>query len=373
VHVLDASRGVPVASSLLGDNKDAFMESIKKEYDMMRERHLNKKQTKRYLAYEDALANKTKINWDNFEPTTPQFLGEKVLTDYPLADLVPYIDWTPFFRTWELHGKYPEIFNDPMVGEEASKLFQDAQKMLDKIVKEKWIQANGVVGFYPANAVDDGIVLFKDENRQEVNMTLNHLRQQNEKEPGQPNYSLADFIAPKTSGKPDYIGGFAVTTGIGIEGKINEFEADHDDYSSILLKALADRLAEAFAEKLHEMVRKEFWGYQKEESLDTEALIREKYVGIRPAPGYPACPDHTEKELLFKLLNVTQNTGITITESYAMFPTAAVSGWYFSHPESKYFGIGKIGKDQVQHYSERKGMTFAEVEKWLSPVLNYDA
>lgn len=373
VHVLDASRGVPVASSLLGDHKEAFMKSIKEEYDVMRERHRNKKQIKKYLSYEDALANKTKLNWDSFTPTTPQFLGEKALIDFPLEDLVPYIDWTPFFRTWELHGKYPEIFKDPMVGEEATKLFNDAQQMLDKIVKEKWIQANGVVGFYPANAEGDSIVLYQDENRQSVNLTLNHLRQQNEKEPGQPNYSLADFVAPKTSGKKDYIGGFAVTTGIGIERKLEAFEKDHDDYNSILLKALADRLAEAFAEKLHEMGRKDFWGYQKEESLDTEALIREKYVGIRPAPGYPACPDHTEKELLFKLLKVTETTGITITESYAMFPTAAVSGWYFSHPESKYFGIGKIAKDQVQHYSERKGMTFAEMEKWLAPVLNYDA
>ncbi|MEZ5001463.1 MAG: methionine synthase [Chitinophagales bacterium] len=372
IHVLDASRSVPVVSSLLSDVRNDFVASIRSEYEMMRERHQSKRQIKKYLSIEEARQNKWETDWLNYAPPKPKMLGIKVFDEYSLDELQHYIDWTPFFSTWELHGKYPAIFEDEMVGTEAQKLFNDAQNMLQKIISENWIQANGIIGLFPANASGDDILIYKDDANKELLKTAHHLRQQNQKAAGQPNYCLADYIAPEESGQQDYIGGFAVTCGIGIEKKLKEFQEDHDDYSAILLKALADRLAEAFAERMHERVRKEFWGYAEEEQLENEMLIKEQYKGIRPAPGYPACPDHTEKTALFDLLSVTQNTGIELTDSFAMYPAASVSGWYFSHPESKYYSLGKIGKDQVEDYSTRKNMDVSTMERWLSSVLNYD-
>jgi 5-methyltetrahydrofolate--homocysteine methyltransferase len=286
--------------------------------------------------------------------------------------LVDYIDWTPFFQTWELAGRYPNILKDEVVGEAATKVFADAQAMLKKIIREKWLTASGVVGIWPANAVGDDVELYTDESRSKVLSTVHTLRQQSKKAANVPNIALADFVAPKETGLQDFMGGFAVTAGLGIETKLEEFAKDHDDYSSIMLKSLADRLAEAFAEKLHAIVRKETWGYDAAETLSNEELIREKYRGIRPAPGYPACPDHTEKPELFKLLNAGSITGMTLTESLAMMPAASVSGFYFAHPQSKYFGLGKIEKDQVEDYATRKGMEVREVERWMSPNLNYD-
>jgi 5-methyltetrahydrofolate--homocysteine methyltransferase len=365
VHVLDASKGVPVATSLVSvEHRDKFMIDIRNEYLEMAERHKNNIQSKSYLSFVDACANKTTIDWKNYTPPTPNLLGNKVFDDYSIAELANYIDWTPFFSTWELHGKYPEILKDEVVGIEATNIFNDAKSMLQKIIDEKWLTAKGVIGIYEANSENEDILL-KDGT------VLHHLRQQNKKGAGLPNFCLSDYIAPHSSEKKDYIGAFAVTAGIGIEKYIVKFEADHDDYSSIMLKALADRLAEAFAERLHERVRTEFWGYSTDEKLDSESLIREKYQGIRPAPGYPACPDHTEKETLFKLLDAENNTGIQLTESFAMYPTAAVSGWYFSHPDSKYFGLGKISKDQVEDYAKRKNTSVEYIERWLGSVLNY--
>jgi 5-methyltetrahydrofolate--homocysteine methyltransferase len=306
-------------------------------------------------------------------PPRPAKPGVTVLTDYPLDELVEYIDWTPFFAAWELKGRYPAILDDARVGTEARKLLDDARRLLDRIVKEKAIRAGGVLGLFAANAVGDDIevVVGKAEGRKGGKAVLHGLRQQIEKPPGRPNLCLTDFIAPKSTGLQDYVGAFAVTAGLGAEEFASGFVKQHDDYSSILAKALADRLAEAFAERLHERVRREFWGYAKDEKLEGDDLIREKYVGIRPAPGYPACPDHTEKRTLFDLLDVSKNTGITLTESCAMWPAASVSGWYFSHPEAIYFGLGKIGRDQVEDYAARKGMTVKEVERWLRPNLGY--
>ncbi len=375
VHVLDASRSVSVASSLLskeGTVKQDFINSIKAEYEQVRVLRGNRKSSKKYLTVNQARKNKTPLDWSNYTPPKPSFLGIKTFENYDLAELRKYIDWTPFFQSWELHGKYPAILTDEIVGVEAVKLFNDAQKMLDCIITEGWLKARAVIGFFPANSTEDDIELYYDEKDEEVLTVLHNLRQQNQKAPGQPNYCLSDNIAPKTSGKRDYIGGFAVTTGIGIEEHVARFEKDHDDYNAILIKALADRFAEAFAERMHERVRKEFWGYAQSETLENNQLIEEEYQGIRPAPGYPACPDHTEKATLWELLKPEQNAGITITESFAMYPTAAVSGWYFSHPESKYFGLGQISKDQVEDYAERKGMGLEEAERWLAPVLNYD-
>lgn len=369
IHVLDASRSVPIATQLMNEeDKLKLQKDIRSEYEEMRQRHLNKNVIKDYLSIEDARKNKTKLNWDAYTPPKPTFLGTKVFSGYDLSELRDYIDWTPFFQAWELHGKYPSILEDKMVGEEAKKLFVDANKMLDKIIAEKWLTANGIIGFYKANTINDDDIEIVANNKI---IQLHHLRQQNKKAEGLPNIALSDFVAPVESGVEDYIGGFAVTAGIGIEAKIKEFEVEHDDYSSILLKALADRLAEAFAERLHERVRKEFWSYSNNENLTNDDLIKEKYSGIRPAPGYPACPDHTEKTILFEVLDVTSLTGISLTESMAMYPTAAVSGWYFSHPDSKYFGVGKISKDQVQDYAKRKVMTTESVERWLGSVLNY--
>lgn len=372
VHVLDASRSVPVAGSLLSaENKTEFIAGIQTEYEGLRQMHENKKTGKESISIDAARANRTPIEWNIDDLYTPKFTGTKVFEDYPLEELAKFIDWTPFFQTWELAGRFPAILEDEVVGAEATKLYSDAKAILQKIIDEKWLTAKAVIGIWPANAVGDDIELYTDETRTTVLETIHTLRQQNKKAPGQPNYALADFIAPKETGLPDYWGGFAVTAGIGIEKKLAEFEADHDDYNSIMLKALADRLAEAFAELMHLKVRKEFWGYAPNETLDNFALIDEQYQGIRPAPGYPACPDHTEKATLFKLLDATAKADITLTESFAMYPTAAVSGMYFAHPQSKYYGLGKILKDQVEDYAARKGMDVKTVERWLSPVLGY--
>ena len=373
VHVLDASRSVPVASTLLSDNKEArdvFVANLDVEYEQVREAHNNRAGHKEYVSFEAAKANKFKIDWGKEEIKTPKKLGVHVFDDYSIEELSNYIDWTPFFSTWELKGKYPAIFENEYVGEEAKKVFADAQKMLKQIIDEKWLTAKGVYGIWPANTVGEDIEVYDPESGKLIKL-LHSLRQQNKKAANIANLSLADFIAPKESEKQDYIGGFAVTTGLGIEPYVKRFEDDHDDYSSIMLKALADRLAEAFAELLHKRVRREFWGYAETETLDNEELIKEKYQGIRPAAGYPACPDHTEKPLIFELLDAQKNTGIELTESFAMYPTAAVSGLYFASPHAKYFGLGKIGKDQVQDYAKRKTTSDEYIEKWLSPNLNY--
>ena len=374
IYVKDASRAVGVAQSLLSkDLRDDFVAKVKADYEDKRARHKGRKSTRRQLNIADARANKTKIDWPAYSPTVPKKLGVQIFDDYPLEELVDRIDWTPFFQAWELAGKYPRILEDEIVGEHATHLFRDAKAMLTKIVDEKWLTARAVMGLFPANSVnDDDIEVYTDETRSEVHMTLHSLRQQGERPPGRPNAALADFIAPKDSGVNDYIGGFAVTAGIGIDEHVNRFEDDHDDYHSIMLKALADRLAEAFAERMHERVRTELWAYVSDESFANEDLIDEKYQGIRPAPGYPACPDHTEKGLLWELLEPEKNAGITITESYAMLPTAAVSGFYFAHPESRYFGLGKINRDQVEDYAQRKGWTMDVAERWLAPALSYD-
>ena len=325
------------------------------------------------LSLAQARANKKQIEWSDYTPPAPTFTGRKVLDDISLGMFKKYIDWMPFFNAWEFHGKYPDILSDRVVGEAARTLFTDASVMLEKIISEQWLQARAVLGFFAANSVDhDDIRIFAGENRQQELMRLCHLRQQRSKPDGQSHDCLADFVAPHDSGIEDFIGAFAVTAGIGIDEHIARFEADHDDYSSILLKALADRLAEALAEYLHERVRKDFWSYDANEKLTKDALIAEAYRGIRPAPGYPACPDHTEKGKLWQLLEVESAIDLRLTESYAMFPTAAVSGFYFSHPDSKYFSVGQIARDQVESFAERKGMSLGEAEKWLAPNLGYD-
>jgi 5-methyltetrahydrofolate--homocysteine methyltransferase len=373
IHVLDASRSVPVVSHLLSkETREDFHIDTKAEYQRMRENHAKRKETKKFAGIEDARTNKFPIEWKAEDVYEPKLKGVEVLENYSLETLTNYIDWTPFFQAWELHGKFPKIFEDEKVGEEAAKLFEDAQAMLKQVIKEDWLTARAVFGFFPANTVDnDDIEVYTDDSRSEVQWKLHTLRQQVMKNKV-PNMALADFIAPKETGLKDYIGGFCVTTGLGIEEIAARFEADHDDYNSIMLKALADRLAEAFAEHLHERVRKEFWGYQSGESFSNEELIREKYQGIRPAPGYPACPDHTEKWTLWEMLEVEQRIGVGLTESLAMYPAASVSGLYFAHPQSKYFGLSKISKDQVEDYAQRKGMELEVMEKWLAPNLNYD-
>lgn len=376
VHVLDASRAVTVASSLLNENKEerqAYMQAVLDDQEIIREQRAKRVSAKKYLTYTQARKNKIKLDWEGYTPPKPSFLGVKTIEEMDLAVLRNYIDWTPFFQSWQLAGKYPAILSDEVVGEEATNLFQDAQEMLDKIIAGKWLKANAIVGFFPTNSInDDDLEVYADDTRSEVKAILHHLRQQREKAAGQSNNSLADFIAPKETGLADYIGGFAVTAGLGIEEWVKKFEEANDDYNAILLKALADRYAEAFAEYLHEQVRKELWGYAADEKLSEEELITEKYQGIRPAPGYPACPEHTEKRTLFDLLQVEERVGIVLTESCAMYPAASVSGWYFSHPQSKYFGLGNIEKDQVESYARRKSMSTAEAERWLMPVLNYD-
>ena len=376
VHVLDASRSVTVASTLLSKNdeeRNKYIERVQDELERVRKQRGKRKSAKRYLTYSKARKNYQPLDWSTYKPSQPSFLGIKVFENVDLAILKDYIDWTPFFTSWQLRGKYPAIFEDEIIGEESKQLFADAQKMLEQLIEEKWLIAKAVVGFFPANSIQrDDLELYTDDARREVKTTLHHLRQQRQKAPGQANNCLSDFIAPKETGIEDYLGGFAVTSGLGIEKWVSRFEKNNDDYSAIMLKALADRFAEAAAEYMHELVRRELWGYAKEECLTKDELIRENYKGIRPAPGYPACPDHTEKAILFDLLEVEQQIGIRLTESYAMYPAASVSGWYFSHPKSKYFALGNIEKDQVEAYAKRKGMTVEEIERWLMPVLNYD-
>ncbi len=411
VHVLDASRSVPVAGKLANMKTiDEFAVEIKAEYEKLRKDHASRQKDKNYVSIEKARENKTKIDWETTTVTKPSFLGNKYFHDYDLAEIAKYIDWTPFFQTWQLQGKYPKIFDNPTVGAEAKKLYEDATKLLQEVIDHKLLTAKAVIGFYPANAVDDDVILYdfdsvevetacdkhgvhKSVNYQlkamngsaaryapeitkhskfEIGNKIHFLRQQGQKASNVPNISLADFVAPIETGKADYIGAFAVTAGIGIEKLIEKFEKDHDDYNSIMIKAIADRLAEAFAELMHERVRKEFWGYDRKEKLSNEELIDEKYQGIRPAPGYPACPDHTEKRILFDLLDAESKINIQLTESFAMYPASSVSGWYFSHPQAKYFGLGKIAKDQVEEYAKRKGMSVEETERWLAPNLNYD-
>jgi 5-methyltetrahydrofolate--homocysteine methyltransferase len=368
VHVLDASKGVPVVQSLVSkDQREGTKNKFKADYEQFRIDYKNRKKDKNFVDLAKARANKIQVGFDNI--VEPTFLGNKTLEHYPLAELRKRIDWTPFFSTWELAGKYPAILEDKIVGVEATKLFKDANALLDKVVANNLLQAKAVFGFYKANENGDDVVLEKADGSEE---TFHFLRQQNEKAADQPYICLADFIAPKDSGKQDYMGMFAVTAGIGIEPLIEAFEKDHDDYNSIMIKALADRLAEAFAEKLHELVRTEYWGFAKGEILTDEEIIREKYDSIRPAPGYPACPDHTEKRKLFNLLEAEKATGITLTENFAMYPTAAVSGFYFANADSKYFAVGKISKDQVEDYAKRKNVTVAYVERWLAPNLGYD-
>ena len=370
VHVLDASRSVAVASSLLGDKKDVFAEQIRIEYDKVRADRLAKEATKKLIPYQDAIRNKHQVTFDKTTISTPKNTGIQIFDNYALEDIRKFIDWTPFFTTWQLRGKFPEILNDEIVGKQATQLYDDANRLLNKIVEEKWLTAKGVFGVFPANADGDDVEVYNDD--QSVLTTFQFLRQQNKKAAGKPNYCLVDYIAPKETGVQDYMGAFAVTAGIGIEEHVQRFEQDGDDYNAIMLKALADRLAEAFAELLHGEMRNSFWGYTNDSQLTNDELIRESYQGIRPAPGYPACPDHTEKRILFDLLKVEEHIGIELTESFAMYPAAAVSGFYFAHPESKYFGLGKIGKDQVEDYAKRKNMEIKDVEKWLAPVLAYN-
>ncbi|WP_197509054.1 vitamin B12 dependent-methionine synthase activation domain-containing protein, partial [Mycobacterium sp. E3247] len=380
VWVKDASRSVPVAAALLDDKqRGPLLEATEADYASLRERHAQKNE-RPMLTLEKARANRTPIEWNGYTPPVPAQgvgVGEGVreFLDYDLAELREYIDWQPFFNAWEMKGRFPDILNNPASGEAARKLYDDAQQMLDTLIKEKWLTANGVIGFFPANAVGSGIEdieLYTDDTRTEVLTTLHNLRQQGEHRDGIPNRSLGDYIAPKATGLADYVGAFAVTAGLGSQEKIAEFKAALDDYSAILLESIADRLAEAFAERMHQRVRKEFWGFQPDEQLDNEALIDEKYVGVRPAPGYPACPDHTEKVTLWKLMDVKERTGIELTESMAMWPGASVSGWYFSHPQSQYFVIGRMAQDQVADYARRKGWTLQEAERWLAPNLGYN-
>jgi 5-methyltetrahydrofolate--homocysteine methyltransferase len=373
IYVNDASRAVGVCSNLLSNTlRDEFVTGIKANYLQAREQHEGKKGKAVHVTLAEARAHGVKTDWKHYTPPKPWLMGVHKFTSYPLEKIAEYIDWTPFFQAWELAGRYPKILDDKVVGVEARKLFADAQAMLNKIISEKWLTANAVFGLFPANTINyDDIEIYTDESRNKVAMTWHNLRQQTKKPDDIPNYCLADFIAPKETGVKDYIGAFAVTAGIGIDTRITEFEKQHDDYSAILLKALADRLAEAFAELLHARIRREFWGYAVEEELDNDALIAEKYRGIRPAPGYPACPEHSEKGPLFELLQAPLNASITITESYAMLPTAAVSGFYFSHPQAKYFAVGKIDRDQVADYAKRKGWSLEEAERWLAPVINY--
>ncbi len=373
IYVADASRAVGVASTLLSeDQKHSFLAETTAEYEQVRQRRAGKDEARNLIPIEDARANPTPIDWASYTPPQPLQPGITVLRDIPLSELLPYIDWTFFFHAWQLRGRFPQILDDADKGEEARKLFNDATAMLDRIVNEGWLKAHAVVGLFPANAVGDDIEVYEDENREQVMLTFHNLRKQGKQPGGKYNECLADFVAPKESGKPDWIGGFACTAGEGIDEHVAAFEKDHDDYNSLMLKALADRLAEAQAEWLHAKVRRELWGYAPDEALDNADLIAEKYQGIRPAMGYPSSPDHTEKDLLWQLLDAEANTGIWLTESKAMVPTAAVSGLYFSHPDARYFAVGKVNKDQVEDYAQRKGMELKLMEKWLGPNLAYD-
>jgi 5-methyltetrahydrofolate--homocysteine methyltransferase len=372
VYVPDASRSVAVATQLVGDGKRDFVEARRVEYDTVRERVANRKPKSRQRTYSEAIDHGLKLDWESYQPPQPSFIGTRVFDDFPLEELVATIDWTPFFITWELAGKYPAILEDEVVGAQARELFDDATAMLARIVDEKLLTARGTIGFWPAaRSGADDIAVYSDESRSEVIATLHQLRQQIEKPNGKPNLSLADFVAPQASAAKDYIGGFCVTTGHGVKELAAKFEADHDDYNSIMVKALADRLAESFAEHLHRLVRTQLWGYDASEQLSNQELIKERYRGIRPAPGYPACPDHTEKATLFKLLDAPANCGVELSESYAMSPAAAVSGFYYSHPESDYFAVGKIGRDQVESIAARKGEAPETMERWLRPIIDY--
>ena len=372
IYVKDASRAVGVASNLVSDTRyQAFADDLRREYEQVREQHAGRQKRQKWISLEAARANRTAIDWSDWQPIQPKTPGVQII-EPSLDELLAYIDWTPFFHAWELAGSYPKILDDAVVGEEARKLLADARDMLEQLVAEKWLTARGVFGLFPANAVGDDTPIYTDESRSSVRMTLHHLRQQNEKPAGRPNQSLADFLAPADTAQPDWMGAFAVTTGIGIDEPVARFEADNDDYSAIMVKALADRLAEAFAEMLHQKVRREYWGYRADETLDNAALIAERYEGIRPAPGYPACPDHTEKDRLWELLDVEAAIGLRLTESRAMYPTAAVSGWYFGHPDARYFGLGRIYRDQVEDYAKRKGLPVRDIERWLSPNLGYE-
>jgi 5-methyltetrahydrofolate--homocysteine methyltransferase len=375
IHVKDASRAVGVVQNLVSDDRKAgYAEQIAAAYERVRRKHEGRRSKTRLATLESARANRTKIDWEGYTPPKPNVLGVQTFDDYELQEIRPYIDWTPFFHSWQLKGSHPRIFDDPQKGQEARKLFADAQELLDRIMAEKWLTARAVFGLFPANALeDDSIEIYTDESREAVLASLDFLRQQKQKPPGRPNRSLADFVAPRSTGLEDHVGLFAVTTGLGADEAALRFEEDNDDYNAIMVKALADRLAEGFAELMHRRVRTEFWGYAAEEDLDNEALIREEYSGIRPAPGYPACPEHTEKRTLWRLLDVENNAGITLTESCAMSPGAAVSGYYFSHPDSTYFGVAEMGRDQATDYAKRKGWTLEEAEKWLSPNLGYNA
>jgi 5-methyltetrahydrofolate--homocysteine methyltransferase len=373
VYVTDASRAVGVVSNLLSkDSRVAYIADVQKEYARITAAHDGERGPQRRLTLAQARSRRFKPDWDAFQPTRPKFLGTRAFTGYDLGELAAYIDWTPFFQAWEMKGRYPAILDDPKAGEAARALFADAQTMLKRVVAEKWLTANAVVGFWPAESHADDIVLYTDESRAVPLATFYTLRQQVSRERDTPNMALADFVAPKESGKPDYVGAFVVTTGIGEDEIAARFKADKDDYNAILLSALADRLAEAFAERLHQRVRKEFWGYAPEENLGNDELIAETYRGIRPAPGYPAQPDHTEKGTLFRVLDAEAKAGVKLTESYAMWPGSSVSGLYLGHPDARYFGVGKIERDQVEDYARRKGWTLAEAERWLGPVLNYN-
>jgi 5-methyltetrahydrofolate--homocysteine methyltransferase len=373
VYVKDASRSVGVCQSLVTPAAKAeFARKVAEEHERRREQHAGKSVKQPALSIEQARANRRRIDWTAYEPVAPRLLGVQSFDDYPLEELLPYIDWMPFFNAWEFAGKFPDVLTDPVVGEAASQLYSDARRMLKQIIAERWLRVRAVVGLFPANSVGDDVELYADESRRAVVARLCHLRQQKGKPEGQPHECLADYVAPKDSGVADYWGAFAVTAGIGIDEHVARFEAAHDDYSSIMLKALADRFAEAAAEHFHERVRREFWGYETGPRLSGPQLIREEYAGIRPAPGYPACPDHTEKVKLFELLDVDRRAGIRLTDSMAMWPTAAVSGWYVGHPDARYFAVGRIDRDQVVDYAARKGQTLAETERWLAPVLGYD-
>ena len=372
VYVPDASRAVTVAAKLLNEEtKDIFSKQIHDDYETVRERNKNRRPKSKVLSYQEAVANKQHLAWGDYSPPIPLVMGTKTLLNYSISELIPYIDWTPFFITWELAGKYPRILEDPIVGEAASALFEDATDMLNQIIKNKVLKVEAVIGFWPANSVGDDIILFEDSTRARELSRLHFLRQQTNKPSDQANLCLSDFIAPLDTEIVDFIGGFALTAGKGLEQIVSDYDVRKDDYNAILVKAIADRLAEAFAEKLHEDVRKIYWGYSSNEHYSNEELIGERYRGIRPAPGYPACPDHTEKEALFSLLNAPEKIDITLTSHYAMNPAASVSGFYFSHPEARYFGLGKINKDQVIEYGHRKMMSVEETEKWLRPNLLY--
>jgi 5-methyltetrahydrofolate--homocysteine methyltransferase len=374
VYVNDASRAVGVVSALLSrEARGPYIDDIRAEYTRIAAAHARAEENKQRLSLVDARTNALMLNWSgNYVPPVPRSLGTQRLGDIPISELIAFIDWSPFFATWELNGKYPAILDDKVVGETARSLYADAQEMLQQMAAERWLRANAVIGFWPANSEGDDVLVFADEARNKPIATLHTLRQQLARREGRANVALADFVAPRPSGLRDYIGAFAVTTGIGEDAVADRFKRANDDYSAIMAKALADRLAEALAERLHQRVRKEFWAYAPGETFTTGEMIAEKYRGIRPAPGYPAQPDHTEKATLFSLLDGERAIGVRLTESFAMWPGASVCGLYFSHPESYYFGVGKIERDQVEDYAKRKGLTLAEMEKWLAPILNYD-